>query len=568
MKRDYKPIGSRIFRLCMLLVVTITVIITLIYTYKTINKELSVRKEDVNSARVFAEKNIQMCFKNIEEKILSVSFGEMLNDARNISKQEYEAAVYRTLTNVAVESNYIMGMFYIDGQQNKSNYGETIADYNTRLKFINECKNTEVFEKTSRVWKYCPYSKYKTVALCGNVFYLEEYEKRILGTVLVFLDIEKLCEEYIDIFHDSVVIAFNDMDGIISASNKLDLIGENINILDGKNNQIYNGLFLLNDNEMIVKGWNRKSYIDASNVINGSVTTVGSIWLILIVVLLAGAYFSKRIAKNIGEPIEKILSYIEINRKGNVNILEPYKGISEAEFIKKAFSEMTQELKETIEKNYEMQIQLKDITIKAYQSQLNPHFLFNTLQMIKMMSVLGENEKIKIAVGSLAKLLDFNLESRSMVLFGEEIENISNYFVIARLRFGELFNYKIMISEEFYNYECIKFLLQPIIENCFSHGFAGEKKACEISVMAIEYSEDIAVIVKDNGKGIEKQKLCELKHKLKNSDTKHGKHGFGLLNVNQRIKLLYGERYGVDVFSECGKGTQVVVHFPKNAESR
>jgi len=208
-----------------------------------------------------------------------------------------------------------------------------------------------------------------------------------------------------------------------------------------------------------------------------------------------------------------------------------------------------------------MELRLKEITIKAYESQINPHFLFNTLQMIQMMNVLGRKEDVSTAISSLAQLLRFNLDSNQEIRISEEIKNVIYYLKILKIRFKDRFSYNIMIPDELMDCYTVKFMLQPLIENAVKHGFGRKKGDCEIAIMGQLIHDEIVIVVKDNGSGISEDKLSEIKKRLSQTpDSEEG--GIGLFNVNKRIQCIYGEEYGLDIFSKQPGNTQVLIHIP------
>lgn len=267
--------------------------------------------------------------------------------------------------------------------------------------------------------------------------------------------------------------------------------------------------------------------------------------------------------KNWGKPIEQICSYIYVNSDGVVDFSREYNGDNEALYIKRFVENAIENAQNYMAKNYEVQLELKNMTIKAYENQINPHFLFNTLQIIQMLSVIGENKKVERMISSLAGIMRFNLSNNQTVTIREEINNLKNYMYILEMRYVDKLNYKILIPEQMYDYACIKFLLQPIIENTVSHGFKGHKGNMEIVVMGYEMNGEAGIVVKDNGRGMSEAALKELKERLQKNNVGNSQgHGIGLANIDKRIKLIYGMQYGVDIFGREGMGMQVLLHFP------
>ena len=197
--------------------------------------------------------------------------------------------------------------------------------------------------------------------------------------------------------------------------------------------------------------------------------------------------------------------------------------------------------------------------MKVYESQMNSHFLFNTLQLIQMMSVLGEEKKIPFVTKRLGDMLRFSLDVKTKVKFEEEIKNCENYFQILKMRYGDAFDYKIIVPDEILKKNCMKFMLQPFIENSITHGFHGKTGKWEICIFATVIWNNIVVIVKDNGNGINKEKLESIKASLASPEDKDS--GLGIKNVYARIKAIYEESGGMEILSDKN-GSQIMIYLP------
>ncbi len=201
----------------------------------------------------------------------------------------------------------------------------------------------------------------------------------------------------------------------------------------------------------------------------------------------------------------------------------------------------------------------------ALQAQINPHFLSNALETMKwnaMMLTGGENDLSKMAV-SLSKLLRLTIGSdQNIISIGTEIELDKKYVHIMEMRFKDQFKVEWNLNEKLLEYETILLTLQPIIENAIYHGIRPMKKFGTIVVEIQEHEECIRWIVKDNGIGMHKEELDKLNTHLQDKFNLEGTH-VGIRNVNHRIKLLFGEEYGVKVWSERDRGTKVEVKIPK-----
>ena len=204
-----------------------------------------------------------------------------------------------------------------------------------------------------------------------------------------------------------------------------------------------------------------------------------------------------------------------------------------------------------------------DIRFKMLASQINPHFLFNTLETIRMQAIADGSKDVAYTIKLLAKILRHNLDvAERPVPLMEEIDVISNYLEIQHLRFKERVSYAIMFLCPVKDVEILPLLIQPLVENSFSHGLESHVRDGFIYILIDSKDDILSISVSDNGSGMSKEKLMELTKKLDDNKVEAVNSSIGMLNVNQRIKLFYGEQYGLNIQSEEGKGTVVTIQVP------
>jgi two-component system sensor histidine kinase YesM len=215
---------------------------------------------------------------------------------------------------------------------------------------------------------------------------------------------------------------------------------------------------------------------------------------------------------------------------------------------------------------YETKISRHKAELSALQSQINPHFLYNTLECIRSIGAVYESQEIMDISIAMADIFRYSIKSNRFVKVKEEIEIIESYLKIMKLRFPKRINYEIDIKNQIKNKKIIKMLLQPIVENAFYHGLESKTDGGKILIKAEIKDEDIIFLISDNGKGIKEEKLNLLNNslnrvlKIEIEDFK--KHGIGILNINKRIKLNYGEEYGLKLDSKIDQGTEVEIIIP------
>ncbi|MGO4928202.1 cache domain-containing sensor histidine kinase [Fundicoccus sp. Sow4_F4] len=211
------------------------------------------------------------------------------------------------------------------------------------------------------------------------------------------------------------------------------------------------------------------------------------------------------------------------------------------------------------------QLVKKDAEFKLLASQINPHFLYNTLEMIRMKALKNKDPEVAETVKILSKLMRKALErDREEMTLNEDLAFIEMYLQIQKLRLGERLTYRIHIQTT-KEYMILPLLIQPIIENAFIHGVEKVSGPVRVSLEVLVLDRDIAIVIRDNGRGISADKLADLHALLKNE--KEAKR-IGISNVQQRIQHYYGVNYGLTISSEEGKGTEVTILLPQKMNEK
>lgn len=225
--------------------------------------------------------------------------------------------------------------------------------------------------------------------------------------------------------------------------------------------------------------------------------------------------------------------------------------------IADAFNLLNERIQILIQDNYEKKLMIKSSEMNLLQEQINPHFLYNALSVITSMSMRENGKRTVECLRYLADFYRISLnKGREVVTIQEELDLLKNYMKIQKIRFGEDVNISYEVDEETLEFHTIKLLLQPLVENAIHHGRRDEG-VLNIRVGVRRKGNRIIYVVADDGLGIEPEKLVKLR-----TDLKQSQGGFGLKNVDIRVKLQYGENYGVNVESSLGTGTRICVEIP------
>lgn len=284
----------------------------------------------------------------------------------------------------------------------------------------------------------------------------------------------------------------------------------------------------------------------------------------MIVVILVGlilAFIIVSIASmKITEPINKLSRLMQKVEEGNMDVLVNINRKDEIGTLGRSFNSMTRKLKTLIEEVYVNKLSRKEAELKALQAHINPHFLYNTLDVIYWSSRLENAPKTGEIVSALAKLFKLGLNKGNEITTVEkEVEHLKSYLVIQKVRYDEEPDIVIDVDPALYGCSIIKLILQPLVENALIHGIADLRdRKGKIRITGREYTDGILFEVTDNGVGMDETRIKEIFDGLVED-----KKGYGVKNVDERIKLYFGEQYGVSIYSVKGEGTRVEVRVPK-----
>lgn len=281
------------------------------------------------------------------------------------------------------------------------------------------------------------------------------------------------------------------------------------------------------------------------------------IFLITCMFLTITYFINKKLAV-----IDKIIGAIKNIGKGELNNFLEVETNDEFRIIATSYNKMLLDIKNLIEinkKEFENSINLE---IKQLESQFNPHFLFNTLEMLKY-TIKKDTKMSNKIILNISSILRFSIDNKkTIVTLNENIKFIESYLEIQKYRFGDDFSYIIDIEEDLGREKIPKLIFQPIVENSIKYGFSSKEKL-HIDIRGKLQNNSLVIYFLDNGDGLSKEELIEIRKNLKKDNiTNH----IGLYNVNRRIKLYYGEKYGIKILSKKGRGTLVKIVLPKDME--
>lgn len=303
---------------------------------------------------------------------------------------------------------------------------------------------------------------------------------------------------------------------------------------------------------------------------NDAVSVSSVIILVAVLMLIVGSVAAASLSAQISRPVESLASSMEQIELTNLDERVEVHGPEEICRLGFSFNGLLDRLEESLQNEYLMELEQKDATLRALQAQTDPHFLYNTLQSISSMATVYGTPEIGTMSNALGALLRYSISGESLTAtVREEIEHVRSYLVIQKLRFGQSVDYVIDIPEYMMDRELPRITLLPLVENAFSHGFEQSGEVRTVLITGRLEGDATVIEVSDNGSGITSERLGEIRARLSAPVTaQQSSPGMGLINLNSRLRLLYGETASLRIDSDLDVGTSVELVIPPEGGGR
>ena len=276
---------------------------------------------------------------------------------------------------------------------------------------------------------------------------------------------------------------------------------------------------------------------------------------------MIGIFFVDYYAKRFTGRVDAILEAMHQVTTGDFQVrLEIGKKEDELDMIADHFNGMCGKLELYIEKSYLEEIERKNAQMQALQSQINPHFLYNTLEAIRMKAICNGDREVGKMLYSMVVLFRSQLKEADVITLGQELDYCKQYLELFEYRYQGCFRSEVECPAELLSMPIIKFVLQPVMENYFIHGIERERQDNLVQVRGEKKGDTLFLYVKDNGRGMDPEKLAQMNKELReNARTKKKNESIGIHNVNRRLKAVYGEKFGIYLEAVRPKGLTVVL---------
>ncbi len=400
-----------------------------------------------------------------------------------------------------------------------------------------------------------------------SIFRVFQSRNQIKGISMMNLDVEELLKALK--FSKDVDFYLIDND-IIILSNNLEMLGKEKSSLPEFNSVIQDDTVCVGEVAISSKKQENLNMEVLTYTEIGTQIQTNPMHTVMLVLLTVMIFITIGLAAMISvwlfRPIERIMTFIRENSEVLTEQSTPFIGRNEVEYILKTI-EKTVSVKKNVDEELASRIKLlKKAQAVALQSQISPHFLNNTLESINWMAMesLGPTNEISEMVGSLSKMYRMVLEnSDTVVPISMEISHCNYYLNIQKKRYEDKFDVEWDIPSEVMDCKIIRIVLQPLVENAIYHGIKRLSNKGTITIKgSIIEDREIVLTVSDNGIGMTEEELAELNESIQSDMIRESQH-IGVSNVNQRLRLYFGEQYGLTVTSQEKEGTTVSIHFPK-----
>lgn len=438
---------------------------------------------------------------------------------------------------------------------------KTFLENDDTISFIPFIKSTDIFEYTSS-------NSENLIGIARKIIDLKTQE--VTGVLLITIPISDLLKILTkDLpYNNQILSVFDSMGNLIVSSNydidfssffdELNTTSTEPSVKTITNIDPY----FTTSNKIPLTNW-----ILISAIPNADVYSINSLYIFSFItniifysILLIVLYnlFINRIFNPINYLIDNMeKSHIEKNLTSNLT----YNKNDEIGILVNSYNEMKGRINDLININYKNKIEQKDLELKQLQNQINPHFIYNTLESIHMMAELNDDEETSIMAEYFGSIIRYSMNRKiNTVKLKEEINIIDNYIYLQKIRFDQLFIIENLITEDILECEIIKMIIQPLIENAIYHGLSECSSNGKIIIQGQKIGNELLLTISDNGIGIQAEDLKDLNDYINDKNNKF--KGIALRNINRRLKLNYGEQYGLEIFSILGHGTSMVLTLP------
>ncbi|WP_273319979.1 cache domain-containing sensor histidine kinase [Vallitalea guaymasensis] len=524
--------------------------------------------------------DIDYYLKTVETISENIRYNNDLNEYVRTEDQELEKDIISDLNTYVESRNDIINIVFI------SNKGKVFHN-NLQLKlkdninfedfeWYKKAKNEEKFVVSESHIQRLFESRYKWVVSCSTLLKSPYYEEN-LGVLLVDINYNlindmvssiKLGQKgYVFIVDNNGDIVYHPKQQLLYSGLKSEDMDTILNSEDGTKTVVEDRKkkqYTITTSKY--SGWKVVSSVYMEDILSYKPNLDRFFFIMGTLAIFISIFISVLISRSILHPIKKLVNTMHQVEEGNLNVSIDIKNDNEIGELAKAFNLMTNRVNNLVNQNKKIEKNKRKNELRALQAQINPHFLYNTLDSIIWMAESKNYKAVVTMTSALAKLFRISIsKGEQYITVAEEIEHVENYLKIQKIRYGDHLDYHIDVEEDIKQNKIIKLIIQPIVENAIYHGIKNVPGGGMIDISVKKYDNKILITIADDGVGMSKQEINLLFSKNQELPKEKKLGGVGVRNVDNRIKLYYGEDYGLEIESEIYEGTTVKAWLPNNS---
>ncbi len=500
------------------------------------------------------------------------------NNMTSLERLDVEKTLSTVISNVVHPNSYIVAASIMSTDRNLYDIG--FVDNSSVYPFLNDEIIDYITQKKVPTWVGLTRMKYKFGGGTDNVFVIGKAiigfdTGNILGTVILYLNEENVASIYLDniVNQDDRFYIVDDQNNIISAQDKSELyqqFDEAFYLGRYKLDDISGGNSIVNDiggkqSLITVQNFDELNWKIVSVIPLDEITYENKEMTRLIVIfgsicLMVAFIASYLLSYTISKPILKLVNVMKEIKSGDLKLRADLKAKGEIGMLGDGFNSLMDRINSLMDKIYIQQKMKRENEFKLLQSQIKPHFLYNTIETIISFIKLGLKDNAMLTAKNLAGFYRISLsKGKDIISIEDEMHLINNYLSIQKLRYIEYLDYQLDFDEKILKYQIPKLTLQPLVENAIYHGLKEKEEKGNLIIKGYYVQDYIKIEVNDDGVGMTEEQI----NRVLNPPPENSKNNdFGLHNVDARLKLLYGEQYGISIESRIGEYTKVTVSLP------
>ncbi|WP_246246162.1 sensor histidine kinase [Paenibacillus lemnae] len=549
---------------------------SLYFTYSVYDKQLY---EKSSLYLNMSSRAVDMELKKLESMSLNIvsdkQIQESLKELADGDIPDYAAYLYRNTmmdrlwSHISVSVPYVQSAHIADLTGREVRYGDTVAFSEEKYDRVRE---ESVTGEGAMRWLN-PDEADPMLIMVRQIRAYEPLTLEPIGILYLRIDIERLIKDYAGRNDDNGIIVLKSENETVFPARRVDysFTAQLNSLAPGASYEVMNTTegeaYFVSRAQSAYTGWMYYHALPYDVIFNTIHWLKRSLILLFSAVVILVAAAGMKLARGMTRPIESLIKQMKdvhdlesmdqsLNTRTEVQM-------DEVGLLHRTYRLMLARINMLIKENYAKQLVIHETEFKALQAQMNPHFLYNTLESINWLAKKNKQDQISRMVISLGYLLRSSISLKDDVItLREELQIVEHYVIIQKYRFRDRLNFSADIPERWLHTKVPKLTLQPLLENAVLYGLETMVNSCSIRIYMEEEDERLVVIVEDNGPGMSEEFL----QRMMKGEVKTRGTGIGLMNIRDRIKLTFGEQYGIEVESTSGVGTKVRVLIPYTME--